>query len=738
MQNKSIQVSIVTVNYKVEKELIACISSIVNSETKVSYEIIVVDNDKDNSLKRTLKEEFPKIKYIKSPRNIGYSAGNNLGASLSKGEFLFFLNPDTIVKKNAVDVLYNFIRNNPKSGMVAPLLLDPFGNVYPNQGSNEYDLKNAMVTSSFINKLFPNNPISKKFFHLGWNKKNVEEFDVIPGTAFIIKKNIFEKAGMFDEKFFLYFEEYDLAKRIKKLGYKNYIVPKAKVLHIWEASTKKRKDINKIFSESRYYFFKKNYGRFFAFIVNLFSNVSRSELLLGFILVLSVYLGSFKIGELMTFIGDQGWFYLSAKDMLTNSNIPLVGIASSHPWLHQGPLWTYLLSPFLWLFNFDPVSGAYLTIILGALSVVGIYIVGLTLFSKQVGLIASLLYTTSPLAVYYMRFPYHTSPIPLFVILLIFSLYKIVQNKPGFLPLAIFLLAILYNFEIAAVILWVAVIGVLGYKLLKNEISFKEIINKKLLMLCAIALTIPLLPMILYDVRNGFPQTLRFIAWVFYRAVSFFGYNQQHEFSMDKIIVIFNFLFDNFRKLVFAQSSLISLIILICTITWLAYFIFQKKEKTHSHSLVFLLFFTPLLLIILNQVPSDAYLPILFPTTVLIFSLFLNFFMRIKRMKIAIFIFVIIIVYSNISYMFKNDFALDRSSRMFALDKRLEASYEILRIAGNKEYNLKGKGPGSEHESFTKNYEYLTWRLGHAPSQKNELIKIYVSESSNGIKIENR
>ncbi len=458
--------------------------------------------------------------------------------------------------------------------------------------------------------------------------------------------------------------------------------------------------------------------------------------MLGLIIGLSVFLGIFKIGKLMTFIGDQGWFYLSARDMLISGRIPLVGIPSSHPWLHQGPLWTYILALFLWIFNFNPVSGAYGTIIIGILSVFAMYLVVSAIFSKRVGIISALLFATSPLVVFYMRMPYHTSPIPLFVIGLIFSLYKINQNKLIYLPLSIFLLSILYNFEIATVVLWVVVVGILGYKLLKNEISFKEIINKKILTFSAIGLIVPLLPMILYDVRNGFPQTLKFIAWIFYRAILIFGYNQQHEFSMDKIIIMFNFLFDNFRKLVFAQSSLISLVILICTTAWVVYYNFQKREKSDSYNLVFLLFFISLLPIILNQTPSDAYLPILFPVVILIFSLFLNYLMRIKRILIPTLIFIIIIVFGNISFVFKNDFAFDQSSHMFTLDKRQQATYGILNIVGNKDYNLKGKGPGSEHDSFTMNYEYLAWWLGHAPSKKNELIKVYVSESANGIKIE--
>ncbi len=167
MQKKKINVSVIVVSYKVEEELINCISSIMKSEPKVSFEIIVVDNDYDSRLKKLLREQFPQVKYIKSSKNVGYGAGNNLGARNACGEFIFFLNPDTVVTGNAIDIIYDFMKGDPSSGMVAPLLLSPTGSIYHSQGSDEYTLRSAIVLNSFLNKIFSNNPISNKFFHRG-------------------------------------------------------------------------------------------------------------------------------------------------------------------------------------------------------------------------------------------------------------------------------------------------------------------------------------------------------------------------------------------------------------------------------------------------------------------------------------------------------------------------------------------------------------------------------------------
>jgi len=732
MKNKNIKVSIIIVNYKVEEELLNCISSIINSKPKMQYEIIVVDNGSGNNLRETLRK-IHLVKYVKPVNNIGFGAGNNLGSKYATGKYIFFLNPDTELNKGALDTLFEFIDSNPKAGMVAPLLYNSKGKVYPLQGTDSYTFLSAIVVLSFINRLFPNNSISKKFFHKEWDKKESKEFDVVPGTAFMIRKDLFKKIGMFDEKYFLYFEEYDLAEKLRKFGCKSYIIPQAKVLHVWEASAKKRKDISKIFSKSRNYFFKKNYGKLFAFIVALFSNIGKYEFIVGSIAIFSVYLSSFKIEELMPFIGDQGWFYLSARDMLMTGQIPLVGIASSHPWLHQGPLWTYLLSLFLWIFNFNPVSGAYLTIFFGLLSIIGIYVVGASLFSKRVGLISSLFYATSPLIVQSMRFPYHTSLIPFFVIVYIFSLNKIINNKLIYLPLAVFLLGVLYNLEIATVAIGAVLVWILISKLIKKEIFLKEIINKKILTLSIFSFIVPLLPILLYDVRNGFSQTLKFVAWILYRVISLFSYNSEQAFSVNKIWIMFNFLFTNFTKLVFVQSTLISFVILVFLVAWAVY-VFLRKRKKYNFAL--LLFLIPFILVFFNQTTSDAYLPMFFPIVILLFSLFLEYFISKKIMIVPITAFIIILITCNVSFMVKNNFMFDKSTSFFTLSMRLQATQKILNITQNKDYNLIGKGPGSEFKSFTMNYEYLAWWLGHGPSKKNENLKISVLEFPNGIKIE--
>lgn len=242
-------VSIIIVNYKVEKLLQVCKDSILASKPKTPFEIIVIDNTKNN---------------------VGYGAGNNFGAKRAKGEFLFFLNPDTTVFPETIDKLVEFMEKEKNVGLVAPLFLDSKNKPYPLQGSTILTPFVAIMCLSFVQKLFPKNPIYKKYYYFDWDKKSIKEVDVAPGTAFLVRKKLFEDVGGFDERFFLFFEENDFCLRVKKLGFKIYINPEAKLVHLWGESTKSLENTKEIFQKSRRYYFQKHFGKFSAFLVELF------------------------------------------------------------------------------------------------------------------------------------------------------------------------------------------------------------------------------------------------------------------------------------------------------------------------------------------------------------------------------------------------------------------------------------------------------------------------------------
>lgn len=273
MQKRQFKLSIIIVHYKSKQDLFDCILSIESSKPKTSYEIIVVDNDEVKTIGDEFLRQFSNVSYIKSPRNVGFGAGNNIGAKNSRGEVLFFLNPDTIVYKGTIDTLAEFIETYKNVGIVAPLLLDKEKKPYTLQGSMELTPLAAIFALTFVHKYIPNNPFSNKFFLHDWDKKTVREVAVVPGSAFLVKRDAFEQAGGFDENMFLFFEEQDFCRRTTKLGLRIYINPKALVLHKWGKGGQNTSYMKRIFSKSRFYYFRKHFGLFSAIIVEAFFSV---------------------------------------------------------------------------------------------------------------------------------------------------------------------------------------------------------------------------------------------------------------------------------------------------------------------------------------------------------------------------------------------------------------------------------------------------------------------------------
>lgn len=717
----SIKVSIIIVNYNVSEKLLECLGSIYSSKPKIEFEVIVVDNSEENTIEKNLSLKFSKVKYIKTNRNVGFSAGNNLGVRKARGDYLFFLNPDTQFVGNVVDELYKLIISNGKIGIVAPILLDKNEKEYKLQGTKTLTPLRAILGLSFLGRF----KIKNDYYVHGWNKEGLREVDVCPGSALMVSKKLFEKIRGFDENFFLYFEEFDFCKRIRECDYKIYISSKSKVVHDWGVSTSQFDNKDKVFAKSRFYYFKKHYGFLNAMFVESFLRLNKFSCLLFFVLGTSLFLRLFNLSLSMSFIGDQGWFYLSARDLLINGTIPLVGITSSHIWLHQGPLWTYILSMALFIGKFNPISGGYVTALFGALSTLLMYKLGSQIFSKKAGVIASLFYAVSPLIVQFDRMPYHTSLIPFFAILYFSALCKWLNGSVKYFPLILFFLAILYNLELATFTLFFPLAALVAYGFIKHKLWFKGIFDKRILLLSGFSIIIPMIPVIIYDFSHGFKQTIVFFGWILYKPFSFLIKSSPENFFSNFSLVL-NFLAESIRRIVFQFNLEIAILILVFSTIYLIHKNYKNFRIESPLFILASLFAVSLLGILLNQTPSDAYLPIMFPFIIFTIAVFFEFLLSTKTIKYLVVFCLLAIFSANVINIIK----LDNSD---GFKKRTDAVDKIIKLAGDNQYNLVGSGPGSQFESFTMNYQYLLWLKGHEPSVKKEKVRINVSEDGNGI-----
>ncbi len=442
----------------------------------------------------------------------------------------------------------------------------------------------------------------------------------------------------------------------------------------------------------------------------------------------AVFLRFSNISNSMQFIGDQGWFYLSARDLLTKGEFPLVGITTSHTWLHQGPLWTYMLSVVLFFFNFNPVSGAYLTAAFGVLTTVLIYKIGSELFSKNVGLMAAALYAVSPLIVFFDRMPFDPAPIPLFTLLYFYCIYKWLKGQALYFPLIMILLAILYNLELATFSLFFPLLFIFLYGLYKRKHWISNIFNKKIISYSVIGFITVMVPIIVYDFANGFKQTIVFLGWVFiYKPFSFL-FKHSQDGANSGIAVVVKFLLQNIQRIVFEASLAISLFLFSLSLIMTVKDLLKKNNFNLENPKLLLLIFliTSIGGILINKSPSDAYLPITFPLIILLIALFFDYLVKNERIRYVSIAFLGLIIIFNFYSSYKAGLTNGFRERMNAVN-------EIIELARGREYNLIGKGPGSQFKSFTMNYEYLLWWKGYAPAGKDVKLKIVVSETPKGI-----
>ncbi|MCH5238626.1 MAG: glycosyltransferase family 2 protein [Muribaculaceae bacterium] len=229
---RKIEVSIIYVNYNTSKLIADSLISVFNLVKDISFEIIIVDNNSEKDLERKLTSFIGQnafnIKYIYLEENIGFGRANNVGAKIAEGEYLFLLNPDTILLNNAIKILNDFIKSRPKVGVVGGNLVTAsdmpcfsFRKIFPGP---DWDFQ------EFTHHIFryPLNP-RKCFFNFSDKPVKVA---YIAGADLMIKKSIFQSVNGFPDDLFMYWDDVALCKLVRDLGYLIYNVPQAKIKHL--------------------------------------------------------------------------------------------------------------------------------------------------------------------------------------------------------------------------------------------------------------------------------------------------------------------------------------------------------------------------------------------------------------------------------------------------------------------------------------------------------------------------
>ncbi len=253
--DRKIDVSIVIVSYNTCNVLRDCLRSVEEKTQGVGYEVVVVDNASKDGSQEMVQEEFPWVKLVASLENLGFGRANNLGVKESRGEYVYFLNSDTLLVNDAVSILYNFMRVSESVGVCGGAMFDkdmrPCLTVV--RQHRPWDFHLVLLTP-----LVDMNKVNTHFHYAEGPRK----VDCIIGANMMIKRDLFDEVGGFDPDFFLYWEEVELINRVKRLGRSVFIVPEARIIHLEGQSTRPVKE--QLYRErlySQWLYIWKAYGR---------------------------------------------------------------------------------------------------------------------------------------------------------------------------------------------------------------------------------------------------------------------------------------------------------------------------------------------------------------------------------------------------------------------------------------------------------------------------------------------
>lgn len=287
-----LDLSVIIVNYKAKRFLKGCLDSIYDTKNNLRFEIWLIDNSSKDDTVPWVKENFPQVNLIENEWNSGFSKASNQGIRESQGKYLLLLNPDTKISEGKINELLKFMDENPEAGICGPKMVDEKGGLLYSCRSFPDFLTSISSSRSILNRLFPHNPLSKKYLLKDLNRTEIREVDWVSGSCLFARRKMLEQIGILDENFFMFCEDTDLCLRAKKNGWKVFCFPFLTVTHQVGGSVSSNPLRAKLeHHRSMYYFFKKHYHPNPVFRLLVYLSLLWRLILLSFVFSLP---GTFK------------------------------------------------------------------------------------------------------------------------------------------------------------------------------------------------------------------------------------------------------------------------------------------------------------------------------------------------------------------------------------------------------------------------------------------------------------
>ena len=443
-----------------------------------------------------------------------------------------------------------------------------------------------------------------------------------------------------------------------------------------------------------------------------------NKIMLGIILLTALYIRTYKIDQFLVFLGDEGRDVLVVKGIL-EGNLTLLGPRASAGDFFTGPIYYYMMAPFLWLFRLDPVGPAIMVALFGVATVYLVYYAGKLFFNSRAGLVASALYAVSPLVVTYSRSSWNPNVVPFFSLLIIVLLYKALtkmQTWKYFLAIG-FLLGIAVQLHYISLFLGVGVaISMLIIHLYLHKKEKLVLLGKQYIQIF-LGFIAGFSPFLAFEFRHNF-QNMKAIGAFILGSNAEKGYATYDVFYQPVIDVffrlfarlVFNYpdpLLDKNFPIIFLQMYGVVIVLLALS----AILVLLKNKNTIANIILITWMVIGIILFGLYKKPIyDYYMVFLFPLPFLLIGNFIARVSMLKSKKLSYGMFVSAIM--SLTLVLYNIFGLPLSSPNSQKEQTKKIASFVLSKTANKPYNFALITPGNSDHA----YRYYFEVLGHNPT----------------------
>ncbi len=225
------RLSVVFLNYNTRDLTRQALSSVLAAVEGLEVEIFVVDNASVDGSADMVAEEFPQVKLICNEANVGFAAGNNVALRQVAGEYALLINTDTIVRRDALRTMVEFLDAHPEAGACGCKILDPDGTLQLDSRRGFPTPLAAFCKMSGLSRFFPKHPLIARYHMTYLDPEQTAEVEVLSGSCMMVRKAAMDQVGLLDESYFMYGEDIDWCYRFHQAGWKIYYVPTTEIIH---------------------------------------------------------------------------------------------------------------------------------------------------------------------------------------------------------------------------------------------------------------------------------------------------------------------------------------------------------------------------------------------------------------------------------------------------------------------------------------------------------------------------